>query len=63
MMELGGEIKADVDKGKYTIFVNTYLQCWMQSQAEYNTGGRQNKENDDNKEEAIVIRRDILWDL
>jgi hypothetical protein len=62
MMEIGSEIKADVDKGNYTIFVKAYLQ-WMRSRPEHNVGGRQNKENDDNEEEAIVIRRDILWDL
>ena len=61
-MEIGSEIKADVDKGNYIIFVKAYLQ-WMWSRPEYNTGRRQNKDNDDNEEEAIVIRMDILWDL
>ena len=62
MMEIGSEIKDDVDEGNYTIFVKAYLR-WMRSRPEYNTGGKQNKDNDENEEEPIVIRRDILWDL
>lgn len=62
MMEIGSGIKADVEDGKYAIFVKAYLD-WKRSRPEYNTSGKQNKENDGSDGETVVIRRDILWDL